>query len=371
MHEGHGNAEVRESEAEAPDELEAATFSDEGSDYQPNARPKCGVKLKKGRTASGNGNSGGRSPSSAKKPSSPTKIRQAPHGRRVSDNGAVSRPYGRRTSQTETPRPFICPLAPYRCSGTFSSKNEWKRHIHSQHICVGFWRCDQCPDSANRPNDFNRKDLFTQHLRRMHSGPSEDKNKASRASGNRRASGTLASQQKPPGGGSTTNEDFEKTLDMVRDRCWIQVRTAPQSLQCAFCGPQHEMFSGSNCVERWMEHVGKHMASSAGRARRSSTSGRPNLGRIDTGFGAGAEVDPHRLMTAFSEDDVLRKWLLQERLIEKDPRTNKLVLVDRSVASDAAHQRNLQRRSAETGGNPGTHDANIGFPDDGEDEDMD
>ena len=76
-------------------------------------------------------------------------------------------------------------------------------------------------------------------------------------------------------------------------------------------------------------------------------------------------------MAAFNEDRVLKDWLLRERLIEKDPRTNKLVLVDRSVASDAAYQRNLQRGQAQAGGNSGTHDGNIGFPDDGEDEDMD
>lgn len=33
---------------------------------------------------------------------------------------------------------------------------------------LGFWRCDQCPDVHCKPNDFNRKDLFIQHVRRMH-----------------------------------------------------------------------------------------------------------------------------------------------------------------------------------------------------------
>ncbi|KAI4122874.1 MAG: hypothetical protein LQ347_006351, partial [Umbilicaria vellea] len=109
---------------------------------------------------------------------------------------------------TSHTRPFVCTFGPYGCPSRFGSKNEWKRHVSSQHIQLGIWRCDQgdcvpqsfsphrrspssttgkrrgakasdpddiivvgvgAPDSAAGFNEFNRKDLFTQHLRRMHS----------------------------------------------------------------------------------------------------------------------------------------------------------------------------------------------------------
>ena len=41
----------------------------------------------------------------------------------------------------------------------------------TQHFRMGFWRCDQCTDSPDRPNDFNRKDLFVQHVRRTAGAP--------------------------------------------------------------------------------------------------------------------------------------------------------------------------------------------------------
>ena len=65
-------------------------------------------------------------------------------------------------------RAFPCTFATYGCPSTFTSKNEWKRHVQTQHMRLGFWRCDQCPDVHCKPNDFNRKDLFIQHVRRMH-----------------------------------------------------------------------------------------------------------------------------------------------------------------------------------------------------------
>lgn len=84
---------------------------------------------------------------------------------------------------------FVCSFSRYGCASTFASKNEWKRHIASQHVQLGFFRCDvgNCngghkPNNkmtststlnhhdqpGHQTNDFNRKDLFTQHQRRMH-----------------------------------------------------------------------------------------------------------------------------------------------------------------------------------------------------------
>ncbi|EZF70942.1 hypothetical protein H105_06858 [Trichophyton soudanense CBS 452.61] len=53
-----------------------------------------------------------------------------------------------RNRQSAADRIFTCVFAPYGCTSSFASKNEWKRHVLSQHLQLGFYRCDQC---LNRP----------------------------------------------------------------------------------------------------------------------------------------------------------------------------------------------------------------------------
>ena len=137
-------------------------------------------------------------------------------------------------------RTFICSFAHYGCRSTFGSKNEWKRHVASQHLQLGFYRCDtgacspENPKSTNRSyNDFNRKDLFTQHHRRMHTPWSS----ASRES-TARAGG-----------------DFEKSLEVIRQRSWVDKRKAPERSNCGFC---RRVFEGNSSWDERMEHVGKH-----------------------------------------------------------------------------------------------------------------
>jgi hypothetical protein len=137
-------------------------------------------------------------------------------------------------------RPFPCPLASYGCSSTFSSKNEWKRHVSTQHIKLSFWRCDLCPPSADAKddqtvyfNDFNRKDLFTQHLRRMHAAPKES---------------PARSLKEFP-----VNED---NLAEHQDRCLRRLRKAPQQSKCLFC---EKTFEGPSSWEERMEHIGRHL----------------------------------------------------------------------------------------------------------------
>ncbi|KAI4684669.1 uncharacterized protein J4E88_004110 [Alternaria novae-zelandiae] len=141
--------------------------------------------------------------------------------------------------QAEDRRAFPCPLAGYGCTSNFSSKNEWKRHVSTQHIKLGYWRCDLCTPSidSNDPqtlyhNDFNRKDLFTQHLRRMHAAP---KDKSCR-----------------------TQKDYpvcEENLSEHQVRCNLQLRNAPQHSSCLFC---ERSFHGITSWEERMEHVGRH-----------------------------------------------------------------------------------------------------------------
>ncbi|GBF63801.1 hypothetical protein TMEN_6462 [Trichophyton mentagrophytes] len=198
------------------------------------------------------------------------KQRQSPVSKRTarrtpSKSSSFSIP---RNRQSAADRIFSCVFAPYGCTSSFASKNEWKRHVLSQHLQLGFYRCDighckvskpsnsmmstpyscDCPTSISSspshscaittmrtPNDFNRKDLFTQHLRRMHAPWL-----------------TLPSPHEPTKG---EREAFDKQLDEVRARCWVQQRQAPQRSQCNYCS--HE-FVGPHSWEDRMEHVGKH-----------------------------------------------------------------------------------------------------------------
>ncbi|KAL8671478.1 MAG: hypothetical protein Q9168_004028, partial [Polycauliona sp. 1 TL-2023] len=205
-------------------------------------------------------------------------------------------------------RPFTCSFARYGCKSTFGAKNEWKRHVASIHLSLGIYRCNvvgtactphPAPSSRSRTQNnhltssrqqqhhnppqqqqagcgykSNRKDLFTQHLQRMHRPATN----ASRAE----------------------KESFDKSLDDVRRKCWEPIREAPPRSTCGFCaamnlspynntpvsasaleahGPydadqQHQLhqhhpdnkaptkpaiFSGPESWDERMEHVGRHL----------------------------------------------------------------------------------------------------------------
>ncbi|PWY72121.1 C2H2 finger domain protein [Aspergillus sclerotioniger CBS 115572] len=152
-------------------------------------------------------------------------------------------------------RGFICSFSHYGCQSTFVSKNEWKRHVTSQHIQPGFYRCDvgRCSldnlsknkslnsssyvsyNETHLVNDFNRKDLFTQHQRRMHA-PWIGRNCK------------YAENDKE-------KDEFEQSLEAVRARCWHEQRKPPSESRCGFCG-QH--FTGARSWNDRMEHVGRH-----------------------------------------------------------------------------------------------------------------
>ena len=148
-------------------------------------------------------------------------------------------------------RKFICSFSHYGCDVALSSKNEWKRHVSIQHLQLGFYRCDvgSCnPDlNPNVPghkrvyNDFNRKDLFTQHHRRMHkpeSGP--------------------GSSPFPANDANTKDwRVFEDSLEDVRARCWVEKRKPPARSTCGFCG---RVFEGEGSWNERMEHVGGHFS---------------------------------------------------------------------------------------------------------------
>lgn len=138
-----------------------------------------------------------------------------------------------KSARTHTNRAFPCPFAAYGCPATFGSKNEWKRHINTQHMRLGYWRCDLCDQV--RPNDFNRKDLFIQHMRRMHS--SENKKSA---------------DSKP----AAKNDPEEQALAAAANRCWRHIHSPPEHSSCLFCDVK---FNGVGTWDERLEHIGRHM----------------------------------------------------------------------------------------------------------------
>ncbi|PNS18562.1 hypothetical protein CAC42_5101 [Sphaceloma murrayae] len=173
---------------------------------------------------------------------------------------------------------FPCPLAPYGCTSSFGSKNEWKRHVNTQHLRLDLWRCDQCADRDTRPNDFNRKDLFIQHLRRMHhksGGCHSHRSSISSVHGLERATSRARSL--------APSEVDDPAIAAAEQRCHIKLRQAPDSSCCLFCDAT---FEGPGSWEERMEHVGRHLEVDKKEGREA-----PGLEawRVDSGFEAWGE----------------------------------------------------------------------------------
>ncbi|KAL7623191.1 hypothetical protein AAE478_006872 [Parahypoxylon ruwenzoriense] len=137
-------------------------------------------------------------------------------------------------------RPFPCAFAFAGCTSTFGSKNEWKRHIASQHLCLQYYRCSSCPQSTveGKGNEFNRKDLFTQHLRRMHA--------------------PFAIKKAIAKGDSKLQMDWETHVKEMQQSCLVTRRKPPQRSSC----PKSDcasVFEGPTSWDEWTEHVGRHM----------------------------------------------------------------------------------------------------------------
>ncbi|KAL5357423.1 hypothetical protein BJX96DRAFT_11904 [Aspergillus floccosus] len=193
-------------------------------------------------------------PSPVPSPPSPPSLRQKKPSNRVTKRSSTSsqpkpKPSATRqipknkTSPRRGPtRLFMCSFKLYGCTSTFTSKNEWKRHVASKHIQLGFYRCDvgNCAGEHNTTGSrlgklFNRKDLFTQHQRRMHA-PWANRNPKQPANEQER-------------------DAFERTLHSVRERCWHELRTLPDRSTCGVCG---KAFSGPQSWDQRMEHLGRH-----------------------------------------------------------------------------------------------------------------
>lgn len=168
-------------------------------------------------------------------------------------------------------RPFPCVFGWAGCTATFPNKNEWKRHVMSQDIARHFWVCDigacartkhvsSCSSKPTRnrrsrrgggdhrqvvlptvgpplPDGaiFNRKDLYTQHIRRMHV-PASTK--------------------------SSSNTDWDDSIkkfqnDALRERCQLPTYMACPASGCAVA------FTGTDAWDQRMEHVARHLERAA------------------------------------------------------------------------------------------------------------
>lgn len=169
-------------------------------------------------------------------------------------------------------RPFTCIFAFAGCSSTFPSKNEWKRHCASQHIMLQYWVCQQdaCAQVSNKPSTpkktsstgrrrnnclrqpvaypsslpngaiFNRKDLYTQHLRRMHV-PADIKE--------RLKSGTPVPEW--------DDKQHRCQEEAMKIRCQLPTHMRCPAPHC------NARFDGANAWDERMEHVAKHLEKAA------------------------------------------------------------------------------------------------------------
>lgn len=183
-------------------------------------------------------------------------------------------------------RPYICTFSFAGCKSTFGNKNEWKRHVSSQHLNLQYWQCDvgACSQSkattsknaSSHPtrlkagnNEFNRKDLFTQHLRRMHSPTSVRRHQRSTA-------------------------EWEDRVKELQTSCLKVRRKPPPKTKCPVrqCG---QIFEGQGSWDERMEHVGKHLE---------------KANAITSGAGPNEVIEQE-------SDEFLIEWALKEKIIEQ------------------------------------------------------
>lgn len=170
-------------------------------------------------------------------------------------------------------RPFICTFSFAGCDQTFGSKNEWKRHVNSQHMHLACWKCDlaSCKD---RHAVFNRKDLHGQHLKRMHQPQAPARLDLNCISDVDR----IEIQE-------ARDNWIRNELPEIQDRCYTIWREPPSQSNCEICRFE---FTGPKAWDTKMEHVGKHY----------ENSDKPSTGGP-------------------AQDDGLVRWALQHGLIEE------------------------------------------------------
>ena len=230
-------AEVNKHSAGAPEnDVAAWTYNDNYGHYHKPTMPNNGTK---------NVFEGSSSTSLSHRTSRTT--RPSHHERRAGSHAC--NPIGRAgKSALGGKRPFICTFSFANCMQTFATKNEWKRHVSSQHIQSKVWKCDIGTCIDRKAATFNRKDLFGQHLKRMHA-PKPVKN-------------NYPGHDHNPGRGQTStskemNDYLNSEVPLIQERCCIIQRRTPEELTCGLTTCS-KGFYGINAWDEWMEHVGRH-----------------------------------------------------------------------------------------------------------------
>ncbi|KAF8540894.1 hypothetical protein BDD12DRAFT_549684 [Trichophaea hybrida] len=208
-----------------------------------------------------NGHGGGRSDHHSGaylKPPPAHGMRQAsnrkPQSRKPSYKVAKSQPQPkgnsrRQTTANSSQRPFLCTFYFAACLQTFATKNEWKRHVSSQHLQTNIWRCDSPACSERKAATFNRKDLFGQHLKRMHAPAEEQYN------------GQPGRSSKPKKNHGPQMQHFlNSEIPKIQERCKRIRRHPPERSECGFC---RHLFEGPGSWDERMEHVGRHYENAA------------------------------------------------------------------------------------------------------------
>ncbi|PTB69748.1 hypothetical protein BBK36DRAFT_1111686 [Trichoderma citrinoviride] len=157
----------------------------------------------------------------------------------------------------EHPRPYICVFHYAGCTARFDAKNEWKRHVSTKHLGLKYWVCTEgkCAEErqssyqryAGLPlygNIFNRKDLYTQHIRRMHA--------------------TVTGQGTTDYKGADARSDCmvkKMQEDALRIRCRL-----PTWMPCPVQSCD-KAFTGANAWDERMEHVAQQHFDNAAAGR--------------------------------------------------------------------------------------------------------
>ncbi|KAL4725382.1 hypothetical protein ACLX1H_007529 [Fusarium chlamydosporum] len=151
-------------------------------------------------------------------------------------------------------RPFICVFHFAGCTQVFANKNEWKRHVSAQHLNLNYWLCTSgsCGYSSSSSKGasrttthcrvFRRKDLYTQHIRRMHAptevAQADKKDKAF------------------PASWIVQEKDLQEKA--FKQRCNL-----PEFLRCPAKGCMTVFDNGPRTWDNRMEHVAIHLERAA------------------------------------------------------------------------------------------------------------
>ncbi|KAK3499038.1 uncharacterized protein B0T23DRAFT_6639 [Neurospora hispaniola] len=236
-------------------------------------------------------------------------------------------------------RPFICVFSFAGCDSTFGSKNEWKRHVASQHLILEYWLCQEgecanvdnnvpssmgvvtggsgprsgkrrkpvqtmIPGDDNDENEddedlpllpngaiFNRKDLYTQHVRRMHL-PSHLTPFLRKESTSTNDTTTT----------TTTQQELNIYIATLQSRAQIKRCALPTYMRCPVPSCPQPPFKGTEAWDQRMEHVAKHLESYAAAAATAAAAAAAVAVTTTSGTRTGSEVEVDSLSVAAEQD---------------------------------------------------------------------